>query len=90
MLSDLEAPMPTTTVSLFRNGKNQAVRIPRDMEFKGVTELVMTREGDTLILRPSRPTWSSLAELEPVDADFLVDRPDVIAPGRLGFGDDEG
>ncbi|MFV3330474.1 type II toxin-antitoxin system VapB family antitoxin [Pseudomonas sp. NY15437] len=81
--------MPTTTVSLFRNGKNQAVRIPRDMEFKGVTELVMTREGDTLTLRPARPTWSSLADLEPIDADILSDRPTVIEPGRVDFSDDE-
>jgi antitoxin VapB len=81
--------MPTTTVSLFRNGKNQAVRIPRDMEFKGVTELVMTREGDTLTLRPARPSWSSLAELEPIDADFLNDRPSVIEPGRADFSEDE-
>lgn len=82
--------MPTTTVSLFRNGKNQAVRIPRDMEFKGVTELVMTREGDTLTLRPARPSWSSLGELEPIEADFLGDRPAVIEPGRVDFGTDEG
>lgn len=81
--------MPTTTVSLFRNGKNQAVRIPRDMEFKGVTELVMTREGDTLTLRPARPTWSSLAQLEPLGADFLGDRPAVIEPGRVDFSEDE-
>lgn len=81
--------MPTTTVSLFRNGKNQAVRIPRDMEFKGVTELVMTREGDTLTLRPARPTWSSLADLEPIDVDIMSDRPTVIEPGRVDFSDDE-
>lgn len=81
--------MPTTTVSLFRNGKNQAIRIPRDMEFKGVTELEITREGDTLTLRPSRPTWSSLAELEPIETDFLGDRPAVIQPGRLDFSQDE-
>jgi antitoxin VapB len=81
--------MPTTTVSLFRNGKNQAIRIPRDMEFKGVTELVITREGDTLTLRPSRPSWSSLATLEPVDAEFLAERPAVIEPGRVDFSEDE-
>ncbi|MFV3367943.1 type II toxin-antitoxin system VapB family antitoxin [Pseudomonas sp. NY15435] len=81
--------MPTTTVSLFRNGKNQAVRIPRDMEFRGVTELVMTREGDTLTLRPSRPTWSSLAALKPIDADILGDRPAVIEPGRIDFSENE-
>jgi antitoxin VapB len=81
--------MATTTVSLFRNGRNQAIRIPRDMEFEGVTELIATREGDTLILRPSRPSWSSLATMEPIEADFLGDRPAVIEPGRVDFSEGE-
>lgn len=43
------------TVSIFRNGKNQAVRLPKDMEFEGITELEIIREGDAVILRPARP-----------------------------------
>ncbi|MCY1418115.1 hypothetical protein D3C76_692870 [compost metagenome] len=81
--------MATTTVSLFRNGRNQAIRIPRDMEYEGVSELVISREGDTLTLRPSRPSWSSLATMPPLDADFLGDRPDVIELGRVNFADGE-
>lgn len=70
------------TVSIFRNGKNQAVRLPKDMEFDGVTELEITREGDAVILRPARPDWMSFADLPVVDADFLEQRPAVV--------DDEG
>ncbi len=70
------------TVSIFRNGKNQAVRLPRDMEFDGVTELEITREGDAVILRPVRLDWLSFADLPAADADFLDQRSVVV--------DDEG
>ena len=36
-------------VSLFRNGRNQAVRIPVEFELPG-TEAFMRKEGDTLII----------------------------------------
>ena len=67
------------TVSIFKNGKNQAVRLPKDMEFMGINELEIIKEGDTLILRPVRPTWLSLAGLPKADADFIQDRAAVIA-----------
>jgi antitoxin VapB len=67
------------TVSIFTNGNNQAVRIPKDMEFSNLKELEIFREGDSLILRPTRPDWLSFAELDKADDDFLVERPDVIS-----------
>nr|WP_299243457.1 type II toxin-antitoxin system VapB family antitoxin [uncultured Halomonas sp.] len=66
------------TVSIFKNGKNQAVRLPKDMEFDGVTELEIIRDGDTITLRPIRPSWYSLSTLPKADADFLQERPPVI------------
>ena len=36
-------------VKLFRNGRNQAVRIPREFELPG-TDAMMRKEGDRLIL----------------------------------------
>jgi antitoxin VapB len=39
-------------VKLFRNGRNQAVRIPREFELPG-TDAIMRREGDRLILEPA-------------------------------------
>ena len=36
-------------VKLFRNGRNQAVRIPRQFELRG-TDAIMRKEGDRLIL----------------------------------------
>ena len=65
-------------VSVFTNGNNRAIRIPRDMDFEGVCELVISREGDTITLRPVRPSWESLKDVEKADPDFLVDRDPVI------------
>ena len=36
---------------LFRNGANQAVRIPREFEFPG-TEALMRKVGNTLVIEP--------------------------------------
>ena len=69
------------TVSIFRNNRNQAIRIPRDMEFHGVSELVIIREGDALILRPARPSWGSLRDVPPADENYLIDREDVVKEG---------
>ena len=66
------------TVSIFKNGKNQAVRLPEDMEFAGVSELEILKEGNSIILRPARPSWTSFAGLEKADHDLLQDREDVI------------
>lgn len=67
------------TVSIFKNGKSQAIRLPSDMAFEGVGELEITRNGDTITLRPVRPSWISLAELPKADADYLQDRPSIVS-----------
>jgi hypothetical protein len=42
------------TAKLFRNGRSQAVRLPKEFRFEG-TELSIRREGDAVILEPLRP-----------------------------------
>ncbi len=61
-------------VRLFRNGRNQAVRIPRDFELEG-TEAILRREGDCLIIEPVRKgrLLDLLARLSPLPDEF----PDV-------------
>lgn len=74
------------TVSVFINGANQAVRLPKDMQFEGVQELEISKQGDVITLRPVRPSWLSFAALEKADADFLQDRPDVLTDeGRFSW-----
>jgi virulence-associated protein VagC len=45
------------TVSIFKNGNNRAIRLPVIWIFEGVSELEIVREGDSIILRPVRPTF---------------------------------
>ncbi len=72
-------------ISIFKNGSNQAIRLPKDMEFEGVSELEISRVGNTLVLKPARPDWLSLAELEQADSDFLKDRENIVSDeGRVG------
>ncbi len=71
------------TVSLFKNGKNQAVRLPKEFEFKGVTEVEISKEGESIVLTPKRKSWISFVDTEPVDDDFLVDRSDIMEEGRV-------
>jgi antitoxin VapB len=40
-------------VRLFRNGRNQALRIPREFELEG-EEAIIHKEGDRLIVEPIR------------------------------------
>ena len=74
------------TVSIFKNGRNQAIRLPKDMEFEGVSELEIIKEGDRIILRPARPDWLSFGENAQADQDFMVERDEVISDeGRFEF-----
>lgn len=65
-------------VSLFRNGRNQAVRIPREFELPG-DEAIMRKEGDKLIIEPPPKKKDSLAALfaswEPEDFPEIEDLP---------------
>lgn len=58
-------------VKLFRNGRNQAVRIPRDLELPG-DEAILRKEDSRLIIEP-KPK-KSLLELfqswEPIDEEL--------------------
>lgn len=52
-------------VKMFKNGRNQAVRIPREFELPG-QDAIMCREGDRLIIEPS-PMKSLVALLAELD-----------------------
>jgi antitoxin VapB len=59
--------MPERHVKLFKNGRNQAVRIPREFELPG-DDAVMRKDGNKLIIEaiPPRSLISLLATLEPI------------------------
>lgn len=57
--------------ALFRNGRNQAVRIPKEFEMEG-TEVMIHREGERLVLTPVRNQRLTrlLASWTPLDEPF--------------------
>ena len=73
-------------VKLFRNGRNQAVRIPKEFEFEG-DEAILKRDGDRLILEPIRnegllatvrslgPLTESFPDID--DLNITLDEPQV-------------
>ena len=69
--------------SLFKNGKNQAVRLPREVEFKGINEVEVRKEGRSVILTPVKKSWLSFAEEAQADADFLQNRDQIFNEGRF-------
>ena len=55
-------------VKLFRNGRNQAVRIPRDMELPGEDAIIHSENGKLIIEAVKRQSLLEyLAGLEPLD-----------------------
>jgi antitoxin VapB len=63
--------MAERRVKLFRNGRNQALRIPREFELPG-EDATIRREGRRLIIEPAPPTslLAVLATLATLGEDF--------------------
>ena len=71
-------------VRLFRNGRNQAVRIPVEFELPG-NEAIMHRDGDRLVIEPVRKRGlvALLKSMQPIEDAFPeIDDP-VPAPERV-------
>ena len=63
--------IPEQHVKLFKNGRNQAVRIPREFELPG-EYAIMRKKGTRLIIEPTQPKslLAVLATLRPLDEEF--------------------
>lgn len=75
--------MTERRTSLFRDGRNQAVRIPREFEMEG-SEVLIRQEGGSLVLTPIRRNRlrDVLAAWEPLDeAPMEVEDPPPQARG---------
>ncbi|KAB2685545.1 MULTISPECIES: antitoxin [Brucella/Ochrobactrum group] len=80
-----QKPRPKSReVRLFRNNRNQAIRIPVEFELPGDRALI-TRDGDRLIVEPLRrggllallDSWKPLDEALPDVADRPVEPKDI-------------
>ena len=74
--ADFSVDAPVRHVRLFRNGANQAVRIPKEFELPG-KEAIMHREGNRLIIELVKAKASTLAEAMKDWEDMDEPFPDV-------------
>jgi antitoxin VapB len=65
------AVIPQRHVKLFKNGRNQAVRIPREFELPG-EDAIIRKDGERLIIEPAPPQslLALLDTLAPLEEDF--------------------
>jgi antitoxin VapB len=72
------AVTPERHVKLFKNGRNQAVRIPREFELPG-DDAIMRKDGNKLIIEaaPPRSLLALLATLQPLGEEIplVADEP---------------
>ncbi len=71
------------TVAIFKNGNNQAIRLPKDFEFEGISEVIITKDGESIVLTPKRKSWDSFFSGDKADKSFLEERPDIIEDTRV-------
>ncbi len=75
------------TAKLFRNGRSQAVRLPREFRFEG-DEVLVHRVGSAVVLLPMSSSWGVLVEsLDMFSEDFMAERRQPEVEHREGLGD---
>jgi len=61
------------TAKLFRNGRSQAVRLPKEFQFRG-EEVLIQRHGEAVLLIPHEKSWEVFMEgLSGFSEDFMRD-----------------
>ena len=62
------------TARLFKNGRSQAVRLPKEFRFDG-DRVFIKRVGNAVVLIPYQESWASLFEsLDQFSDDFMDSR----------------
>jgi antitoxin VapB len=63
------------TAKIFRNVASQAVRLPKEVRFKG-KEVFIKRIGPAVLIYPKEKAWDLMAQsLGKADEDFIRDQP---------------
>ena len=66
---------------IFKSGNSLAVRLPRDIAFDEGMEVVVSRKGDSLTIRPIRLSMKELAAgLGAQPTPKMIERSEVKAP----------
>jgi antitoxin VapB len=74
------------TAKVFLNGRSQAVRLPKAFRFEGMTEVFIERDGDRVILSPTRkPSIERAIAALSMFEDFPARQQPSKADKREGF-----
>ena len=57
---------------IFMNNRSQAVRLPKDFQFK-TTEVFIRKDGSDVVLSPRPSDWSSYLAEAPVASDSFME-----------------
>ena len=74
------------TASLFRNGRNQAVRIPVEFEMPG-TEVTIRKDGDKIVLEPKVKKLTLIEALDQMETLTEEEWPDIDDSDLLPLND---
>ena len=67
---------------LFKNGRSQAVRLPKEFRFDG-SEVYVKKIGNAVVLLPFDHSWEPLfSSLDKFTDDFMADRNQPEQPAR--------
>lgn len=69
--------MKAMIARIFKNGRSQAVRLPREFRFDG-DEVLIRKEGKNVILSPRPKSWEAFFKETPLPSeDFMASRKDL-------------
>jgi antitoxin VapB len=69
---------------IFKSGNSLAVRLPRGIAFEEGTEVLVRRQGNSLVVTPARLDMAGLvARLRAAPAPASIARPEFKPPKRL-------
>jgi len=76
----------TKTAKLFKNGRSQAVRLPKEFRFDG-DEVYIQKIDDMVVLTPKKDKWNMakkiLMEIEDFSDEFMRDRENLTQDREL-------
>ena len=62
------------TAKIFKNGKSQAIRLPKEYRFRG-SKVYVKQVGNAVVLIPEQDSWQTLIEsLAQFSDDFMLER----------------
>lgn len=74
--------MQTQIARIFKNGRSQAVRLPKEYRFEG-NEVLIRKKGKDVILSPLPKSWEAFFKETPLPSeDFMSSRVDLPAQKR--------